>query len=170
MGKYYQAISFFALVFSINTIAFAQDKSVQKVINEPQFKAVNSPQNFTVQKADSRAVINPNPQQNNIFFDYNSMPADVKSKVSSNKANGKPLLDGVLKGYTVEVESCKTETSAKQSLLFLNDIKGFYKTIFISSGKVKLMVSPEVSSVELKDKMLAAKLKFNFLEQFYLLK
>lgn len=173
MGKFY--FTFLLVASSLCNVSFAQSNTIHSVANTPDLRVVTSAENFTVQKADPQSIRGNNtsviiPPQEKIFFDYNSMPYDVKNRVSSNKANGKPLLDGVLKGYTVDIAACQSETSTKSILSFLTDMKGFCKVVFISPGKVKLIVQPELSSVDLKDNMLRSKLKFNFLEQFYLLK
>ncbi|MFT3910982.1 MAG: hypothetical protein QM737_16300 [Ferruginibacter sp.] len=102
--------------------------------------------------------------------DYANMPADVQSKINNNKAQGKNLLEGVSKVFTVEIKSCLTDADHKKTLLFLKSKKGFINSQFVSAGLVKIIVEPTFDSAELKDAMNAEKIHFNFLNRSYLLK
>ena len=105
-----------------------------------------------------------------IKIDYNNMPADVQSKVNSNKVTGKNLLEGVAKVFTVEIKTCTTDADHKRVLSFLKAKKGFINSQFVSAGVVKIIVEPTFDSVDLKDAMLAEGIRFNFLNRSYLLK
>ena len=105
-----------------------------------------------------------------IKTDYDRMPADVKSKINSNKALGKYLLGGIVKGFTVEINACTNKETQEKLFAFLNNKKGFFDSEFISTGLVKLFVDPTFNSSDLKDLMDAKGIHFNFLNRFYLLK
>ena len=102
--------------------------------------------------------------------DYPNMPADVQSKINNNKAQGKNLLEGISKVFTVEIKSCLTDADHKKTLLFLKSKKGFISSQFVSAGLVKIIVEPTFDSADLKAAMGAEKIQFNFLNRSYLLK
>ncbi|MEO6490480.1 MAG: hypothetical protein ABIO04_11105 [Ferruginibacter sp.] len=102
--------------------------------------------------------------------DYNNMSPTVQSKINQNKATGKNLLDGVEKGFTVQIKSCATDSDHKRILSFMSVNKQFIRTEFVSAGLVKIIVEPTFDSVDLKESMSTHNISFNFLNRFYLLK
>lgn len=103
-------------------------------------------------------------------LDYQNMPANVRSKVNANKLQGKSLLNGVVKIFTVEIKECNTDADQKKTLLFLKTKKGFLNSQFVSKGLVKIIVEPTFDSVDLKDAMNSKDIHFNFLNRSYSLK
>jgi hypothetical protein len=105
-----------------------------------------------------------------IRIDYNNMPADVQSKINTNKTQGKYLLEGIAKTFLVEIKTCSTDTDRKKTLSFLKNKKGFINSQFVSAGLVKIIVEPTFDIDDLKDAMVAEGIHFNFLKRSYLLK
>ena len=103
-------------------------------------------------------------------LDYHNMPANVQSKINANKLQGKKLLEGVVKVFTVEIIACKTDADHKNTLLFLKTKKGFINSQFVSTGLVKIIVEPTFDSADLKDAMNSKDVHFNFLNRSYALK
>ena len=105
-----------------------------------------------------------------VATDYARMPADVQLKLNNNKAQGKDLLDGISKGFTVQINACRTDAAREKILSFLKTKKGFTSSEFVSPGLVKIIVDPSFDSGDLKDSMDAERIVFNFINRFYLLK
>lgn len=105
-----------------------------------------------------------------IRIDYKNMPADVQARIDRNKAQGKYLLDGIAKSFTVEIKTCLTDADHKKTLSFLKTKTGFIKSQFISTGVVKIIVEPVFDSENLKEAMVTEGIHFNFLNRSYLLK
>lgn len=103
-------------------------------------------------------------------LDFYNMPGNVQSKINANKLQGKSLLEGVVKVFTVEIKECKTDADQKNTLLFLKTKKGFINSQFVSTGLVKIIVEPTFDSADLKDAMNSKDIHFNFLNRSYSLK
>ncbi len=106
----------------------------------------------------------------NIPVDYSQMPLDVQLKISENKIAGRPSLDWIEKAFMVEINSCLNSESTQNILSFLNGQTGFIRSEFVSTGVVRIIVSPDLKSEDLKEKMLAMGINFNFLNEYYLVK
>ncbi|MEO6670682.1 MAG: hypothetical protein ABIN36_14465 [Ferruginibacter sp.] len=103
-------------------------------------------------------------------LDYPNMPAHVQSKINANKLQGRNLLEGIVKIFTVEIKECKTDAQHKNTMLFLKPKKGFISSQFVSEGLVKIFVEPGFDSSDLKDAMNSKNIHFNFLNRSYALK
>jgi len=124
-----------------------------------------------VQQNENQTQVNTSPEiQNTIPFNYSSMPPEVQKKIDSNKASGKNILDGIIKGYRVEIKSCNSESDCNTQLNFLNNEIGFIRYEFVSAGVVNLIVNSDFDSVALKQKLFDAGVAFNFLTEYFLLK
>ena len=157
---------------SNSTIGFRQKshssgekKSTPKSMGQPSATTSKNGADNTVVNADEAAKVS-----EIMKLDYQNMPANVQSKVNANKLQGKSLLNGVVKIFTVEIKECKTDADQKKILLFLKTKKGFLNSQFVSNGLVKIIVEPTFDSVDLKDAMNSKDIHFNFLNRSYSLK
>ena len=127
---------------------------------------MQSAQNMTNKasvKATSKAL-------ETIKVDYRDMPAEVQSKINSNKLSGNYLLEGIAKEFRVEIKTCLTDADQKKTLSFLKTKNGFIHSQLVSAGVVALIVDPTFDSADLKDAMGAQGIQCNFLSRSYLLK
>jgi hypothetical protein len=121
-----------------------------------------------IKKSKSEEISKTNP--GSFFIENEHVTTEVKEKITFNKLHQRPLTEGILKSYKVNIKECLTEEKSKSLLLFFNELNGYIKTTFISNGFVNLIVEPDFNSVNLKDKMLEYKLEFNFMSETYFLK
>ena len=124
------------------------------------------------QLEDQAIEINKNilPEINSVLADYYQMPFEVQSKMDVNKANGKPVLEGVLKGYHVEIKSCISENEMNRILDFLSEVNGFVNCEFVSNGLIKINVQCNLDTDPLEEIMIRKGIIFNFLDEFYFIK
>lgn len=108
-------------------------------------------------------------QLETIPFDYNQMPHDVQAKIDKNKAAGRNGLDGIAKGYTVEIKSCINSELASSNLAYLKSQNDFIRIEFVSTGIIRIIVTPEFDSVVMKEIMKSAGMDFNFLHEIFLI-
>lgn len=137
--------------------------SANKPQNTPQPSPVVKPLSpeEAAEKASASAIIS---------LDFNNMPPEVQSRIGTNKRSGKFLLDGIVKFFIVEIKSCITEADQQKTLSFLHTKKGFIQSQLVSSGLVKIFVSPTYDAAELKEAMSSAGIHFNFIKRSYSLK
>lgn len=102
--------------------------------------------------------------------DFGKMTPAVQSKINQNKLQGKPLMEGIAKAFTIEVKSCHTVADQKRIFSFMKKEKNFIRSEFISDGIVQLIVEPSFDSALLKDLMASKNIPCNFLNRLYLLK
>lgn len=114
---------------------------------------------------NSKTAENQHPPQ----FDFNQLPPELQQKVNSNKANGQPLLEGIVKAYRVELKNCKNESECKKTLAFLNEERDFVSMDYREGSYVDLRVGASMKSEELKSLLLSRGLDFNFINEYYLL-
>jgi len=110
------------------------------------------------------------PELSSVLVDYNQMPFEVQSKMDANKANGKPVLEGVLKGYHVVIISCISENEMNRVLDFLSEVNGFINCEFVSNGLIKINVQCNLDTDPLEEIMIKKGIVFNFLDEFYFVK
>jgi hypothetical protein len=165
MSNKKRKIVFFAVSILLHiSIANAQTKTTiteKTVIGEPKIVSL-----------DNNVVIGKNTQSHslNFHFENERHTPEVASKMNFNKTHQRPLSEGILKSYKVQISSCNSEANTKKIFSFLNNTEGFVKVDFISSGLVNLLVVPEYNSVDLKDMMLSRGMTFNFISETYFLK
>ncbi|MCY7360763.1 MAG: hypothetical protein LH629_01640 [Ignavibacteria bacterium] len=112
---------------------------------------------------------NTSPPLENVLFDYNRMPNDVQKKIDANKASGKPLLEGIEKGFRVEIKSCDTESKSKDILSFLIEDKSAVGFDLISPGVLNIYVSPSIDIDQFDDKMVSNGVEYKFLYEYFFL-
>jgi len=110
------------------------------------------------------------PELSAVLVDYNQMPFEVQSKMDANKSNGKPVLEGVLKGYHVVIKSCISENEMNRILDFLSEVNGFVNCEFVSNGLIKINVQCNLDTDPMEEIMIKKGIVFNFLDEFYFVK
>ena len=132
----------------------------------------DSPISNKQQLDDQTIEINKNilPEIGSVLLDYNQMPFEVQSKMAANKANGKTVLEGVFKGYHVEIKSCTSENEMNRILDFLTEVNGFVNCEFVSNGLIKINVQCNLDTDPLEEIMIKKGIVFNFLDEFYFVK
>lgn len=137
-----------------------------------QNSIAETPNNLSDNKSEKNISSNNSEKKNlsieTIRWDYNHMPIEVQSKINENKLSEKKLLDGIVKGFLIEIKSCNSSETTNDNLSFLKGQNGIIREEFVSNGIVKIIVEPDFDSVDLKEKMLGAGIDFNFLNEFYL--
>lgn len=143
-------------------------------IQKNSIQVISGDSNSSIRNETPSKLLNEKSQESipleSIQFDYSQMPFDVQNKIDLNKATEKNLLDGIAKAFTVEINSCNTAESVKNTLSFLGDDNRFINSEFVSSGVVRINVVNSFDSVALKELMLEAGISFNFLNEYYFVK
>jgi hypothetical protein len=98
---------------------------------------------------------------------YNLMPQEVQLKMDANKAGGKSDLEGILKGYTINISACTTVASMESMLDFLNGTPDFIRSEFVSAGTIHAVVEPSYNSVTLKEALVAKGIAFSFVNEYF---
>jgi hypothetical protein len=102
-------------------------------------------------------------------FNFDQLPTELQQKVNSNKGNGRPSLEGIVKAYRVELKNCENESDCKKALAFLNEERDFVSMAYREGSYVDLRVGASMKSEELKSLLLIRGLDFNFINEYYLL-
>jgi hypothetical protein len=100
-------------------------------------------------------------------LDQNSLPADVRQRMDNNKAAGRNLFDGLLKGHRVQIKSCRTQSDVDKTFGFLSAHPGFKNAKLVSDGLVKISLDPHCNTVSIKDALDSRDVEFNFLDEYY---
>lgn len=148
-----------------NSIGLKKQSPDPSAINSNNENQIQKDENSVPQLIQSNNVVH---VSETIQFDINQMSSDVQSKINNNKSAGKNLMDGIAKGFTVEIKSCINSDETKKILSFLENENGIIKSEFVSKGIIKIIVEPAFDSVVLKEKMLEAGINFNFQNEFYI--
>jgi hypothetical protein len=101
---------------------------------------------------------------------FDQLPESVKHRIEANKVGGKPIMEGIAKGYLVKVNDCNSREECKSLLNFLLENKEAQDIQAVNDFSFHLIVATNQRSETLKEQLLNRGVRFSFVEEFYLLK
>lgn len=158
------------LFFSYNVFSQEKQERTKNTIKSADTNKSEMAKRNKVLPASNALIEKPKENISNLHFENEIQSTEVLNKMNYNKSHQRPLSEGILKSYKIEIKSCTSGDNTKKTFAYLNNTKGFVKADFLSTGLVNLIVIPEFNSVDLKDKMLSKGLIFNFISETYFLK
>jgi hypothetical protein len=134
-----------------------------------KFEKSNTETSLDLTKNDATTIPikseNTSASQNNI--DFNSLPLDVQSRISTNKIGGKELFEGIGKSFILDVVGCFSLESTINTLSFLSTVPGIRDFTYLKGQMVSIRCDHLLESTELKSILNKHSLKFNFISKEY---
>jgi hypothetical protein len=103
-------------------------------------------------------------------WNYDNLSVAVKQQINHNKEIGKPLSEGIIKEYRIEIKQCLSSEACQNTLSFLLNEKDIISFEYLEGHFVNIRVELSMKSEKLKEILSSKSLDFGFINENFLIR